>query len=390
MYDAAAMLADAPSIDLSVATIHPSLSLVGERIGRLEYHLLSNQSDLAQQWRAIIAQKRPDVIHVHGTEYSHGLELLKVAPDIPAIVSIQGLVSVYARYYLAGLSFMDVVRNITVRDLLRMDNLFQQRRKMAKRGEVEREYIARATTILGRTDWDRAHVEALRPAAPYVHCDEMLREEFYCDERWAYESCKPHSIFVSQASYPIKGLHQLIKAVAIARLSYPDIEVRIAGTDILSNSSWKARLRLAGYGKYLRRLINKLGMEEVVKFLGPLDAKQMKAEYLRCHVSVCPSAIENSSNSIGEAQMLGVPVIASQVGGIASMTGSFKVGRTYRFDEYEMLAALIHEELSSGRVDFDSDGFDLARARHDRRNIMDILMLNYQLIIQSRSNGKLK
>ena len=57
-------------------------------------------------------------------------------------------------------------------------------------------------------------------------------------------------------------------------------------------------------------------LEDKVSFLGPLNAEQMKAEYLRSNVFLCPSSIENSPNSLGEAQMLGVPCVASYVGGI--------------------------------------------------------------------------
>lgn len=377
MYGAAAMLASSPSVSLSVATIHAGESLFGERIGSTDYYLLSGNGNLTEQWREIVKKCKPDVIHVHGTEYAHGLALLRLAPEIPSVVSIQGLVSIIARYYLAGLTTLDVLRNITFRDIVRMDTLFQQRGKMAKRGEAEREYIKRASMIMGRTDWDRAHVEAIRPGVPYVHCDEMLRDEFYCEDRWTHERCKPSSIFVSQGSYPIKGLHQLVKAAALIKRRYPEVEIRVAGLDIIDTSSWRARLRLAGYGKYLRNLIAANGLQDGVNFLGLIDAGQMKDEYLRCNVSVCPSAIENGSNSIAEAQILGVPVIASQVGGIATMTDSFTLGQSYRFDEPEMLAMKLHVAFSRGAEMADPRSVTIARLRHDRARIRESLLRAY-------------
>lgn len=389
MYGAAKAISAVPGIELSVAALHDGPTMIGETIDGIEYHLISRGAGLNQQWRRIVDASRPELVHVHGTEYAHGLALMQQFPEIPSVVSIQGLVSVCARYYLAGMTFWEVVRNVTLRDLLRMDTLFQQKRKMAKRGEAEHEYIARATAIMGRTDWDRAHVEAIRPGAPYVHCDEMLRDEFYGDARWASEGCKPRSIFVSQGSYPIKGLHQLIKAAVIVKRHYPDIEVRVAGTDITAASPWRARIRRGGYGKYLRRLIAQKGMQDVVKFLGPLDATQMRSEYLRCNVSVCPSAIENSSNSIAEAQALGVPVIASQVGGISTMTGSFTVGQTYRFDEYEMLASQICSCFSRGEFLRDQEAVMLAKARHDRSRIVECLTNTYAALVARNFEARL-
>ena len=47
----------------------------------------------------------------------------------------------------------------------------------------------------------------------------------------------------------------------------------------------------------------------------------MKEQYLRCNAYVCVSSIENSPNSLGEAMLLGVPVVAALVGGVGSMIG---------------------------------------------------------------------
>jgi glycosyltransferase involved in cell wall biosynthesis len=39
--------------------------------------------------------------------------------------------------------------------------------------------------------------------------------------------------------------------------------------------------------------------------------KKMITEYRNAHIFICPSSIENSPNSLGEAQLIGVPVIAA-------------------------------------------------------------------------------
>ena len=51
-----------------------------------------------------------------------------------------------------------------------------------------------------------------------------------------------------------------------------------------------------------------------------------------------PSSIENSPNSLGEAQLLGVPCIASDVGGVTDMIPNKECGIIYRFEEVELLA----------------------------------------------------
>ena len=53
--------------------------------------------------------------------------------------------------------------------------------------------------------------------------------------------------------------------------------------------------------------------------MGKLSATQMKEAYMSSQVFVCPSTMENSPNSLGEAMILGVPIVTTDIGGITSM-----------------------------------------------------------------------
>ena len=52
--------------------------------------------------------------------------------------------------------------------------------------------------------------------------------------------------------------------------------------------------------------------------------------YLKSNLFVCCSAIENSPNSLGEAQLLGMPYVASFVGGVPEIAG-MNADVLYRF-----------------------------------------------------------
>jgi len=73
-----------------------------------------------------------------------------------------------------------------------------------------------------------------------------------------------------------------------------------------------------------------------------LDEKQMCKQYLKNNIFVLPSAIENSPNSLGEAQLLGMPYIASAVGGVQQLVNN-DPDVLYRYDETEILAKKICE-----------------------------------------------
>ena len=52
----------------------------------------------------------------------------------------------------------------------------------------------------------------------------------------------------------------------------------------------------------------------------------MKERFLLSSVFVCPSVLENSPNTVGEAMLLGVPVVASDGGGIPDMVTDGQTG----------------------------------------------------------------
>jgi glycosyltransferase involved in cell wall biosynthesis len=97
--------------------------------------------------------------------------------------------------------------------------------------------------------------------------------------------------------------------------------------------------------------------------MGSLNEEQMCQRYLRSNVFVCPSAIENSPNSLGEAQLLGVPCIASYVGGSMDMMEGCEKN-LYRFEEVEVLAQKVCRVFSERR-EANVELQNKVRNRHD-------------------------
>ena len=54
---------------------------------------------------------------------------------------------------------------------------------------------------------------------------------------------------------------------------YPDAMIRIAGWDITRNETLSQKIRLSGYGSYIKRLIMKLNLQDKVQFTGNLNAE---------------------------------------------------------------------------------------------------------------------
>ena len=133
------------------------------------------------------------------------------------------------------------------------------------------------------------------------------------------------------------------------------------------NSDFKTILHFQGYHLHLRKLVNKLELKKQVRFLGNLTEPQMKKAFLDAHVYVMPSAIENSPNSLCEAQILGLPVVASYCGGTPTLVQEGKTGYMYRYEEIEMLAYIIMRLFEQkGFAQLSTNERQTALARHDR------------------------
>ncbi len=284
---------------------------------------------------AIIEDFKPDVLHIFGTEYPHTLAAVK-AFNNPAhtLIGIQGLCSAIAEEYMADLPY-DVQQRRTFRDRIKKDGLAEQQEKFRQRGENEKQALSLVGHVTGRTDFDREMTEKLAPQAEYHFMNETLRGEFYVDE-WNIDTIERYSLFASQGNYPIKGLHYVLEALPAILEKYESTVLYVAG-DNVTGKSLPDKLKLSSYGKYLASLIKQNNLGRHVKFVGRLNSDQMCARYLKTHVFLCPSAIENSPNSVGEAMILGVPVVSSDVGGVHNLLADQKDGILYSRDNADGL-----------------------------------------------------
>lgn len=308
--------------------------------------LTSCNEEMKRDLSAMLQNANPDVVHIIGTEREHALRLLELAGADKVVFSITGLVSYIESHYYAGIEEKNF-RKRTLGDLIRNGGPIIEKRWFQFYGDFERQSLQIAKYVMGRTNWDKACVKQISPDIEYTYCGEILNPVYY-ENNWDVDKAVKHRIFVSQASYPIKGMHQLLKAFPIILKFYPDSEIVIAGPNILSSRTFMERIKRTTYARYLQRMIKQLNIpQEKIIYTGLLDAEEMLEQYLKANVFVLPSAIENSPNSLGEAMILGMPCVASCVGGVQDMVVDKKDGFLYPFDEYYMLAHYICKIFSN-------------------------------------------
>ncbi|SFC17322.1 glycosyltransferase [Butyrivibrio sp. YAB3001] len=292
--------------------------------------------------KEIVDDFKPDVLHIFGTEFPHTLAMLKVfgKPE-RVLLGIQGICGKIAEEYMADIP-EEVQKNSTFRDRLKSDSILQQREKYFVRARRETESIRLVGNITGRTAFDKEETARINPDARYYKMNETMRSSFY-EGKWEEKGAIPHSIFIPQGDYPLKGFHFMLKAMPEILSKYPDAHLYVAGNNIIGRgkSKYPYFLRASAYGKYIKYLISSNKLKKKVTMVGMLNEEGMKEQFLKSSVFVCPSVVENSPNSLAEAMLLGMPVVAARVGGIPSLIQGNKECQFFEKGDVKGLAEAI-------------------------------------------------
>ena len=316
----------------------------GEHDG-FQYWLCSSE-----QYEKVLDQFKPDILHVFGTENEESNKLVTLFNNPRrTVVNIQGMATLYADVYTDNLPAKLQLRQRIFESFLR-NGILDQRDKLRSRGEAESDTIKKVCHVIGRTDIDRMFAQNLNPDIQYHHCNEILRDNFYKGKQWNIENIQRHSIVIRNTSNPIKGFYQVIRAMPFILQKFPDAHLYVVGNSYASPKNLKQKFTEGSYNRLVRKTVQRLGLADHITALGTLDAEQMEQLYLRAHVVVSASIIENESNVVSEAKILGVPVVASYVGGLPNRIIHKYDGYLYPFNMPAMMAYYVSELFGDDNV----------------------------------------
>lgn len=385
-------VASVNEIELGIVTAYPDLREAHFSEDGVEYFVIPQPSrypafgmraiDL-EKCLAAIEQFKPDLIHIHGSERFYGLIKVTSTIQVPVLISIQGLLGPFSmrRHFFGTLSLFEILKSIRLIELPVRYGLAWQYYDAWKAAKREAKMLAVADGFLGRTDWDRAHAKLHNPQAEYFQVGEIMRPAFF-NRKWSLNNCERHTLIYTNAGHPCRGAENLLAAVALLRKEFPDIRLRLAGTVSLRS----------GYGRFIRRRIKELELEDKIDFLGYINEESLVSELTRAHVFTITSYIENSPNSLAEAMLAGMPCVASFVGGIPSMIHDDETGLLYPVEDVPLLADKIRkifldDELAMRLGDQASR---IACERHQPQLVVNQLLEAYEVVLKKPSNRRLE
>ncbi len=388
LLDLAKGVSEDEDIELGIMTYYAGKEFIDIEHEGVRYFLLPGGSKrllyknrkTGEDCKKIVELFKPDIIHIHGTEYAPGYEMLKVHPEIPTVLTIQGVIKRIAEEYYGGYNLWEILKMSRIKDILKGKIPLTYKMLYTKNAEREIEVLKKVKYVTGRTDWDKSTMLSVNPELKYFRCNYNLRNAFYDAEKWSLDTMTRHTIMTGAAHYSLKGLHIVIKALAIVKKKYPDVKLFIPGGGKTENGRL---LNPSSYTKHIEKMISKLGLEKNVEYVGNLGPEKV-AEYLKnSHICVVPSAIEGASATLCEAMMIGTPSICAYRGGMTDLLTDKVNGFTYDFPEYPQLALRIMEIFKNDdiAVDFSKKTIELANIRHDReKNPADMVKVYKEIL----------
>jgi glycosyltransferase involved in cell wall biosynthesis len=132
--------------------------------------------------------------------------------------------------------------------------------------------------------------------------------------------------------YSFKGLHILIKSIALVKELYPNIKLKMA------SSEPRFGVLGSGYFNLINKLIRNLNLTENVVWTGRLSAKEIVTELQNAHVFVQPSFVESYSVAFAEAMAVGTPCVISFAGAMPELAKSGEEALFFQAGDFAICA----------------------------------------------------
>lgn len=256
----------------------------------------------------ILRQIKPDLVHGIGTE--HIWPYVAVSSKYPAVVTIHGIMSNIGR-------------------IIKTDFLFQKQLFIF----LEKKVLKRCKHLISISPYVEQSLGEYTRANIYS-VENPVAEDFFSLETKPSEN--KDILLVGDISRR-KDIMTSLKA--LIKIKKRRVNLKIVGT-VLEKK----------YYLQLLRFIEDSSMKERVVFKGFLLPQELREEYRTASMLVLSSIEETSPMCIAEAMAVGLPVVATDIGGVACMVRDEESGFLTAAGDAEGLARRIENLLDNPRL----------------------------------------
>jgi len=316
-----------------------------------------------ERFRHVIDDFQPDIIEIFGSEVYLGLATF--VATCPVVLHVQGILSLYIyTWFPPRVSF----RSYLLQDW-KPKRIFQRFQLYVywQRSCYREQQILRYTKhVIGRTPWDEMATKMINPDRVYHYGGEILRSEFYEE----YDRKIPERLtIVTTTSSPLyKGFDNILNTAKVLKNTMGmDFEWLVFGN---VNPTFQEK-----FTGLKHDCLN-------IRLMGVATADKLCEAISNATVYFQPSYIENSPNSLCEAQILGVPAVATNVGGTSSLIEEGKTGFLVPANDPYNAAYCIKKiaEDKELNLQIGIHSREVAFKRHNKQDIVKELIKTYEEI----------
>lgn len=300
--------------------------------------------------RRHIVDFKPDIVHGQGADLAG---YLAIRSGRPCVVTVHGLLAECAKFQ----------TNFTERI----------RAKLSAR-LTERSTIRRAEHLIAISPYVARYYRG-EISGRVHHIPNAVARKFFDVVRSPESGRLLYAGRISNG----KGLPELFQAMSRIRAS--GLQLVLAGAN-----------RDPAYGELLRSLIADLDLGNRVRFAGLLQEAELIEEFRRAAALILPSHQETAPMVIQQAMAAGLPVIATEVGGIPSQIEHGVTGLMYRPGDHVQLAAhierLVGNEDVAAHMSRAAKG--VAELRFSASSVAKATIAAYRAVLSERAYGTIR
>ena len=330
-----------------------------------------NATKLVPLMKEVVSEVEPDIIQVFGTEWPFGL--IAKYTDIPVVVHIQGAMGPYNNaLFPPGYNFLNVAKEIGWKHPKQILEAWKNYQFDLSRIALDKQVWEAVPFYMGRTKWDEALSAVMHPGREYFHVEEAIRSQFTSGQFvWKVPKRQHVKLISTGCSNFWKGQDMLLQVA-----------------HLLTNLGLEFDWDVAGYmPESLRRMVeqkeNYRFEDNHVHFLGYIQPDELAERLCASTMYVHTAYVENSPNSICEAQCMGVPIVSTNVGGISTLVKHEEQGFLVPAnDPWQMAYVIMH--LASDydmMIHFSESSKSVAKQRHDDQHILAQLRHVYTTLL---------
>lgn len=246
----------------------------------------------------------PDIIHVHQAFNYHSIAVCALTRKYPLIVTIhQGMA--------------DEIKH-------RLSPSLRRYIKLKINPYLEKRLLKRASQIIVLSPHVKGYFSDFQSKMTVIPNGVDFEEIQNSGQK---SDIAHHSIFFAGRLEKVKGVDLLIMAIPQIKRLIPDVMVYIAGS--------------GSEEKKLKNIVKEMNLRENVRFLGFISGDEKWSYYKSADIFVLPSLSEMAPVCLPEAMACGIPVVASNVGGIPYVVENGKTGLLFERGSIDDLAEKI-------------------------------------------------